>query len=300
MKKILLFLSTALLLSNGAQAQNSISFEASEGYTLGSIENQNGWLLYDPSEGETYTPEVIVSDQRATHGNRSFRITAQNILDYVGGFYFTQPVQENFSISMDVYVESTFTGLDNGSEILLDLVDENLVSLAQFNFGFDNTIYGGTNGWLSEIEGLTYENDRWYTIRYDVDFDAQVFRLYLNDTFIYEEAFETGTQLAALDFYMFDMGTSLNVDNIQIQPLANLGTAETKKSMISIYPNPVIDVIQIKTNEALQSAEIYDLTGRLIQSTTASSIPVQNLQSGAYVLKIKTNQSTTSKKFIKK
>lgn len=300
MKKILLFLSTALFLSNVSQAQNSISFEASEGYNLGSIENQNGWILYDPSEGETYTPEVVISDNRATHGNRSFRITSQNILDYVGGLNLMNPVQENFSISMDVYIESTFTGLDNGSEILLDLVDENLVSLAQFNFGFDNTIYGGSNGWLSEIEGLTYENDRWYQIRYDVDFDAQVFRLYLNDTFIYEEAFETGTQLAGLDFYMFDMGTSLNVDNIQILPLADLGTVETKKSMISIYPNPVTDVIQIKTDETLLSAEIFDLTGRQIKSTTSSSVAVQDLQPGTYVIKIKTNQNTTSKKFIKK
>ena len=54
-----------------AQTQN-ISFEASEGYTLGDINNQNGWMYYYDSPANS---GMIVSNS-ATQGTRSLQVVS--------------------------------------------------------------------------------------------------------------------------------------------------------------------------------------------------------------------------------
>lgn len=63
MKKILfpLILSFTFLLGN-AQETEKISFEFSEGYTVGSLNNQNEWVVYGPSTDHTEVVDELASD----------------------------------------------------------------------------------------------------------------------------------------------------------------------------------------------------------------------------------------------
>jgi hypothetical protein len=77
----------------------------------------------------------------------------------------------------------------------------------------------------------------------------------------------------------------------------------SKKEIITIYPNPVSDVLNISmkiTKE--EKVEIYNMEGRKIMETTIgkgkNSINVSHLQIGDYILKIKGLEIST--KFIKK
>ncbi|MFT6333774.1 MAG: hypothetical protein ACI86M_001045 [Saprospiraceae bacterium] len=58
---------------------------------------------------------------------------------------------------------------------------------------------------------------------------------------------------------------------------------------INIYPNPVIDIINIDISRELNyTAKLYDLRGQLIISTTnQNKIPIQFLPQGIYLLEIK-------------
>ena len=68
-----------------------------------------------------------------------------------------------------------------------------------------------------------------------------------------------------------------------------LSTHELTNLTISIYPNPAIDIINIDVPENLKyDANLYDLNGRIIISTTNKSvIEIQTLPLGIYFIEIK-------------
>lgn len=76
----------------------------------------------------------------------------------------------------------------------------------------------------------------------------------------------------------------------------------SKFEEIIIYPNPVVtDIIYISGTNDIKSVEIYDLLGKKLRNATVNnnSINVNNLQKGAYLLKLETANGKVTKKFIK-
>lgn len=70
---------------------------------------------------------------------------------------------------------------------------------------------------------------------------------------------------------------------------------------ITIYPNPVKDVISIKTFETIKNVKIYNTLGEIISNNSQSTINVSNLSKGMYLIKvISENNKSKSKYFIKK
>lgn len=69
---------------------------------------------------------------------------------------------------------------------------------------------------------------------------------------------------------------------------------------IHIYPNPVDDFLKIQGPQRATSFEIFDLNGRLLSSHNSSSVDVQNLASGIYLLKVSSDLQTSVQKFIKR
>jgi len=71
----------------------------------------------------------------------------------------------------------------------------------------------------------------------------------------------------------------------------DLTTAVTElpKELVSIYPNPVSDIIYIQVRANIQyQATLFDIEGKKVYSSmNASSIEVQTLQAGCYFLEIK-------------
>jgi hypothetical protein len=82
-----------------------------------------------------------------------------------------------------------------------------------------------------------------------------------------------------------------------------LATAETNKesNVISVYPNPVRDILHIQSKNEIVKAEIYDAAGRIISSTSVkgNSIPVSGLSKGNYILKVFIKDKVIVQKFIK-
>lgn len=91
--------------------------------------------------------------------------------------------------------------------------------------------------------------------------------------------------------------------------LVNTGIATAKKDDLIVYPNPVTNnELNIKHNKQTnQSAtvSIYDINGKklkeinLILNGNNSSVQLDNIESGIYLVKFETNKETTYSKFIK-
>ena len=73
-----------------------------------------------------------------------------------------------------------------------------------------------------------------------------------------------------------------------------------------MYPNPVSNLLTIQLPEITEKTEvvILDLTGRLIKSKTITtndtSLDVQKISNGIYVVRVATSDKIGVKRFIKK
>ena len=68
-------------------------------------------------------------------------------------------------------------------------------------------------------------------------------------------------------------------------------------SGFTFYPNPVQDVLVIKTDD-FQKAEVYSLTGAKLAETTSNRVDVKALQSGMYLLKVFDGNGCNSRVFV--
>ena len=83
---------------------------------------------------------------------------------------------------------------------------------------------------------------------------------------------------------------------------STIGITETVIQNISVYPNPVKDVLWISGElETASSIEVLDLSGRVISkcNTGSDKIDVSSLKSGSYLLKIQVENGVSINKFMK-
>lgn len=75
------------------------------------------------------------------------------------------------------------------------------------------------------------------------------------------------------------------------------------KDAVNVYPNPTKGDVNIKADSKINSVEVYDAQGRIIQKQNFNSqeakISIHNNASGMYIFKIKTEKETITKKVIK-
>lgn len=95
------------------------------------------------------------------------------------------------------------------------------------------------------------------------------------------------------------------VNHISTLYLNQLNTLSTQSidinDNLSVYPNPVRDVLNIKTNYNLEHIEVFNMNGQLVwsQPQDSSSLSIENLNAGMYLLRIKTDVGFTTKKIVK-
>lgn len=102
-------------------------------------------------------------------------------------------------------------------------------------------------------------------------------------------------------------GSNQNVKKLTENSLLYLAGGESMlsstdlqgKQKVGIYPNPVSAILNIQADENV-SSEIYDMNGRKIISSESKTIPVDKLVPGNYSVKVKTEASYKTFKFIKK
>lgn len=82
-----------------------------------------------------------------------------------------------------------------------------------------------------------------------------------------------------------------------------LGTDNVQNSKVSVYPNPVHDVLYFKNADKVSSIEVYNMVGQKVLSTTSiakDGLDVSKLSKGAYVIKVQAGTQTESVKLLKK
>lgn len=102
--------------------------------------------------------------------------------------------------------------------------------------------------------------------------------------------------------YNFPIETNTAITSIE----NTLGTNSVLTEGFEMYPNPVTDVLIIKTKEFIKSVQVYDISGRLVQQISYTEmqanieVSTANLTQGTYFIKANTKKGiTVTQKVIK-
>lgn len=69
---------------------------------------------------------------------------------------------------------------------------------------------------------------------------------------------------------------------------------------LQLYPNPATDRLMLSADMPVQRVQVFDMTGRMVMSSTGTELDVSTLPAGLYMLRAMGETGVGSKKFIKK
>ncbi len=80
-----------------------------------------------------------------------------------------------------------------------------------------------------------------------------------------------------------------------------LGVENALATQVSLYPNPVQNLLNLQSQVSLKSIEVYDILGKLVleKQSVVNQINLSKLASGLLFIKIETDQGVVTKKIIK-
>ncbi len=289
--------SACLSVSYHAQTSTQkISFETTEGFSVGKVDNVNGWKVWP--ENYNFDGNVVVTNGAATDGKQFLWLKSFGEPKHIGveksiaGYPMTR-------ITFDMKV--TAKGMsDNVISILNsdDVVLGGIVMNWEGLIGFGN-YFGRKQSELNYIKA-GYVAQKWYNIMMDFDGSAGKVTYYIDGKKQWEGQYRG--EISIFDVMFDNDGSDLLVDNIRILDLENLSTNNIAKGSVFIYPNPATEIIYIDVDGRVESFEIYDISGKLVKISeeTQKSMKVEDLHVGNYVVKVKTTTGIYSGKFIKK
>ena len=83
-----------------------------------------------------------------------------------------------------------------------------------------------------------------------------------------------------------------------------LAVADASKTQARVYPNPIVDVVNVDAASKVNSIAVYDQAGKLVSTHTLNAVKNQinlgKLTPGVYLMKISTENGTQTVKMIKK
>ncbi|MEJ5049090.1 T9SS type A sorting domain-containing protein [Chryseobacterium culicis] len=295
-----------LLLSMCVFAQQAISFESAEGFSVGDINGQAGWIS-TPTGGfpENVTHQMISTD-KASDGSSSLKIVKENTYGtqtapVIGGFYnLSAPLANtNFSVSFDINI-SQLNGSDFGFQginsiddqfvVRLDFEKTGLVKILNLASGIQELI-STPSAWLPNT---------WYRLK--VVGSATDIRYYLNNVLIYTGTAASSLNINQLRFVHNNSLGSAYIDNIKINSelwVMSVKDSKAASREISLYPNPATDFLTVNSNTKVKSIQLYDETGKLIRTEVNNNkIEVKGLSAGVYMVNIKTEARNFTEKVI--
>lgn len=288
-------------------AQTTVSFEAAEGFQIGTLNNQNGWEVTDDNAGNFLTNQLITTE-RASQGTQSFKNGYEADYDWQwfpifgAAKSFEQPYDyKNFSISYDIFVNQK-----HGADFefaAFSIEDDEYYPVAGFGLENQGYVYFIKNDDYATqyIDDAEWNLNAWNTVKLEVS-EANI-KYYLNDQLIYTGETFSKRPIYGINLLHNNYGGDAYYDNIRINDTTMNVSDFVKSPAVKVYPNPVVDELSIvlPSIEQLSEASLSDASGKVVAKTDAVKMDVSHLAQGVYVLKATTKSGKVhTQKIIKK
>ncbi len=104
-------------------------------------------------------------------------------------------------------------------------------------------------------------------------------------------------------YYVTQTVGSCTSDATPITVDVNLGNGNFDSVIFKVYPNPTKNILNISCNQDISSIEVYNMVGQrvnnMVLNANEGKIDMSNLASGAYFVKVTSNDATKTVKVIK-
>lgn len=298
MKKNYLLLLLLSFLLTGNVISQVLWQDDFESYDEGNFTDSNGWVR---EEGLDEWAQIVTLD---TVHNKSLRLFAP-IANEIGMFVTHQnnwagrtPGNEVFEASFDFY---------SGNEVVEGLGQVVIATPDFYEIVSIGMLSGDTNIFIY-ADGLdttlvsNVQPDTWYHITITYNSTTGEVIAQANGG---EKIFGSGT--AGLEPEIFDLtallASDIGIDNITV--LANktstLSAPNVSLQNAKLYPNPVLNNLNILTGKAVAATCIIDITGRTVREfSNETQLVMQDLPAGYYTARIVFEDGTSEvQKFIK-
>ena len=94
-------------------------------------------------------------------------------------------------------------------------------------------------------------------------------------------------------------GYALYVDDIRAEIEDPVGINELAEVAVTVYPNPVANLLKVQSEFTVESLELISLDGAQLMTGTGNEMNVSVLMSGTYFVKIVTDKGTAVRSFVK-
>lgn len=296
---------------SNVNAQTTISFEASEGFTLGDINGQNGWSVTGDGAGGFISNQEI-SSTLASDGTQSLKIDEDTAFGPQGSivmgafYYFSVPLNStHYSIAADINFEYT-AGIDE-SAFMMGIAGE-ISFISQFIFDYTGdlavTTIADDDLAFATISNKTWAGNQWYNVKIEVD--GSTVKYYLNNNLEYTGTVWSNEQFEHMRFTHDNWGGAAYIDNVVITDYDNMGIEDVEKFAYTVSPNPFTDIINVSVEDKnVQSVYITDMNGRIVKEFNSLQgneihLNASELTAGMYLLNVKADGVTIAKKIIKK
>lgn len=290
MKKTTLLFSTIILGSLfSLQAQNTLSFEADEGYNLGKLDGQQGWKAED-----AFTSLFVISDERSSDGVYALKGEVDEAVS-VGENELPGIVNNtldigtgNLSVSMDLYLETP--NQTGAMDLFASAIDDSSASprLAFVN-GFivvvDIDPQNPTDYDFDQV-GL-FQYNTWLSYRAEYDFAEEQVTYYVNDELLYTGILDNLSQFNKLCFFFLNQG-NFYVDNVNLEE-SNLSLEKHSKKDFRYYYSK--NLLKLSSSNAnITSMEVFNILGQEVKHTKANnskqvSIDMTSYKPGVYIIR---------------
>jgi len=295
------------LLSAVSFAQQTISFENSAGFITGNIHGQGTWISTPTGDIPPNVLNQIITADAASDGNNSLKIVKENTygtqsVPIIGAFdNLSVPLAyNNFTVSFDINMSQlngsifSFQGVSSAEEkytVRLDFDNTGVIKVLKMVSGIP----------VMEPTATVWLPNLWYKLT--VMGTAADIKYYLNGILIHTATAPELMNIDQLRFVHDNADGIAYIDNLKIHTETVLSSADiaVNKNNISVYPNPVSDILYIKSKKNIKNVEIFDNTGRKVNVfPDKDKMNVKNLIPGVYIINIETNEGKTTQKLIKK
>lgn len=295
MKK-LYFLAIALI-AFSANAQYEINFDD---MSLGPVSPQSPYIEIWPGALDC---NVVIDE---AHSPDNSMYVGNNQLDDVI-FLLDNKNSGIWTVSFYMFVYSGSTGFWN--------IQDNTIAAIQWNGQFfaGATASGGSAGNITHDQtGLTipYPSDTWFEVRHEINFNTMTQKCWINGQLYLDDipyaggvsGGSTANALGSINFYSIDTNNNYFIDDFVFVE-GTLSTNDFDGHSFTIYPNPVVNQLNIKSSDAVSNISIYNVLGSLVHQSAPNavspSIDMSTFKSGVYFVEVSIGNSKKTVKIVK-
>jgi hypothetical protein len=254
------------------------------------------------SWGGTTADALLSSGNQAQSGGLSGYVDGSTVTDAL--LLLGDKIFGSWGVKFSMYVPAGKVGYMNmqgveapGIQFVVGNIFLNQDGLTPGVGLIDNSALGPVN--------FDYPEDQWFDVIMNFDFNAgagaSTWTLWIDDIAVipvgtdYSDSAGTfATSVGAIDFYSISADNEYYIDDAEyindFYPDPTLSVADLSAVGFSAYPNPVQNVLNLKANEEISSAVVYNVLGQEVYNANinalSATINMASFASGAYFVKV--------------